>query len=360
MGALLFATVSGAALWGVVELRATLSEHEAVALAAETETPDEPFVPPRVVGSEPPQWQVEVDSHPRDPWVGVFGGHDDEALMAPLRDSAIKEVKVNHGGTSLSLRIDFENGARAACKPNQIYPQSQPRREIAAYRIDRLLGLSSVAPAVGRRLQVSDIVDHLRQSQSDQRDKVIGELVADDDGSVVTELSWWIPVIETARVDNFDVNSTDGVVTWKRYLTVGTPIPPEDQALMAQLSNMLLFDFVIDNFDRWSGGNVKVSEDRTTLYFMDNTFSLDDDWNGHTRTRTYLERSQKFSRRLVDALRHLRERDVRDAVTHDTAPFGPLLTDVEIKAVISRRDVALEYIDKLIADNGEDAVLAFP
>ena len=35
----------------------------------------------------------------------------------------------------------------SAFKPEQTFPQSDPRREIAAYRIDRLLRINHVAPA---------------------------------------------------------------------------------------------------------------------------------------------------------------------------------------------------------------------
>jgi hypothetical protein len=44
----------------------------------------------------------------------------------------------------------------------------------------------------------------------------------------------------------------------------------------------------------------------------------------------------------------------------DPAGMGPLLTDPEIEAVMSRREHVLAYVDKLIAQFGEDAVLALP
>jgi hypothetical protein len=40
--------------------------------------------------------------------------------------------------------------------------------------------------------------------------------------------------------------------------------------------------------------------------------------------------------------------------------LGPLLSEGEIRAVMSRRDHLVEYVDRLIADLGEDAVLALP
>ena len=40
--------------------------------------------------------------------------------------------------------------------------------------------------------------------------------------------------------------------------------------------------------------------------------------------------------------------------------LGKLLQDVEIDAILVRRDDILEYVDHLIAKYGEDVVLAFP
>ena len=354
---------AGAAMWGLSELRSLDSAEAradtpvgaAVAATATRRPRPEPSVP-----DAGPARPAEV-ALPSDtpPWMGAFGGKSDQTLLAPLREaSGVEQVKFNRGGTSISLRIDFENGARAACKPSQIHIHSQPRREIAAYRINRLLGLSSVPPAVGRRFRFSDIVYHL--SSPTHRKRVVAEGAPEKDGTVLAELSWWIPVLEEARIQGFAIDSTDGVVTWKRYLAQGRPVPDDLSALVAQVSQLVLFDFVINNADRWSGGNVKASEDGRVLYFMDNTMSFGDDDNGHTKTRTYLERAEKFSRKMVDQLRKLERDSLGTALTTDIAPFEFLLTDAEIKSVLARRDYAIRYIDRLIEMHGEDAVLVFP
>lgn len=370
-GALLAGTCSAAAAWGALEMRSRMSDVRHAALdpvveigprAAEARRVEvAPSTGPDAAPPEPaPPPEVVVDVHrARRPWIGEFHGKPDDELVAPLLDSAIVEVKPNKGGTSLSLRIDFENGARAACKPAQIHPHSQPRREIAAYRVNRLLGLSSVPPAVARRFRVSDIIDHLRGGKT-TRARVASEMVADRDGTVVAELSWWIPVLERVKVDGYEIDSTDGIVTWKRYLAAGKPIPDDQLDTLAQVSDLVLFDFVINNSDRWSGGNVKASDDRRVIYFMDNTLSFGDDDNGHHKVRTYLERVEKFSRQLVARLRTLSEDDVRAAMTRDVEPLGALLSDVEIRSMFARRDLALRYIDGLIDVHGEDAVLVFP
>ena len=62
-----------------------------------------------------PGAQLHVAIHPPS-WSTIFD-QPDEGLLAPLGATPVTRVKINHGGTSLSLRLDFESGARAAFKP---------------------------------------------------------------------------------------------------------------------------------------------------------------------------------------------------------------------------------------------------
>jgi hypothetical protein len=374
VGALVAASLSGAAIWGVAELRGAVASE--TASAAEIEPAPRPPVAAieRSTSSSPPApataGELEASGvRPPEPaqpeapvWTGQFLGKSDAELVAPLRDSPVTAVKLNRGGSSLSLRIDFESGGRAACKPNQIHMHSQPRREIAAYRINRLLGLSSVPPAVGRRFRVDELAARFKPEAKSDRARFLAEMVPDRDnaGTVLGELTWWITALDPAVIEGFPIDSTEGVVTWKRYLTVGNEIPEAVAPLVAQISNLLLFDFVINNSDRWSGGNLKSSLGGTALVFMDNTLAFGGDPNGHTRVRTYLYRSQKFSRRLVDRLRGLDEAELEEALTRDIDPFPVLLEENEVKAIMKRRDLAMNYLDELIQKHGIDAVLAFP
>jgi hypothetical protein len=77
---------------------------------------------------------------------GTFMGMEDDFLIARLRSQPIVRMKFNKGGSSLSFRVDFADGSRAAFKPAQTNLQTIPRREVAAYRINRLLGLARLRP----------------------------------------------------------------------------------------------------------------------------------------------------------------------------------------------------------------------
>src|SRR5262245_31724165 len=58
--------------------------------------------------------------------VGTFLGMKDELLMERMRHAEVVRAKLNKGGSSISFRLDFADGSRAAFKPQQINPQTVP------------------------------------------------------------------------------------------------------------------------------------------------------------------------------------------------------------------------------------------
>jgi hypothetical protein len=289
----------------------------------------------------------------------VFGAPDPD-LLAPLAASPVTRIKLNRGGTSLSLRIDFASGARAAFKPLQIHPQSDPRREIAAYRIDRLLGLGRVPPAKSAWFTVDELVaaaDPANRAVAESR--IAAEAIAQG-GRLAGELSWWIPEIKRVRIGGRYVDEPDGEALWAGYLQAGAAMPAELRPMLAQLATVIVFDVVIDNSDRWSGNNTQGSADDRVLYFMDNTLAFSQYTLGHTTNLARLYRIQVFPRALIGKLRTLSREAVVAALGRDDEVLGPLLAEGEIRAMLSRRDHLVEYVDRLIAEHGDDAVLALP
>ena len=294
---------------------------------------------------EPPPVEIATTT------VGTFLGVRDEIALEHMRTQQIAEVRMNRGGSSISLRVTFADGSRAAFKPVQNNPQTVPRKEVAAYRINRLLGLSAVAPATLHTVAAEDIFGKLAAESSWARKRIEAETIFDDHGSTRGEISFWIPALVDSHMD------TDAaVLQWTEWLTIGQEIPADKIEILAQLSTLLIFDVLQNNSDRFSGGNLLTSPDGKMLYFMDNTFGFQVEPEGHLKCREYLRRCQKFSRRTVENLRRLDLATLKQAL--DVEPGT--LRDEEVKAVLARRDVVLKYIDQLIAANGEKRVLVFP
>ena len=290
----------------------------------------------------------------------VFGAPDAE-LLAPIGTTKVMKVKLNHGGTSLSLRLEFETGARAAFKPEQIHQQSDPRRELAAYRIDRLLGIGHVPPARPVSIPLPELIAAIEPGfRSYVAERITDEAIVRK-GVVHGELSWWIPEIKVARLGREKIDEHEGKKAWIAALQVGAKIPPETAPFVTQIATCVLFDLLIDNADRWSGGNTMMSPDGKILFFMDNTLAFSRNQLGHHRNALNLRRLQVFPRKLIGKLRTLTLESITATLeAGGDSGLGRLLHPTEVSAIISRRDHILRHVDSLIEKFGEDAVLALP
>ncbi len=345
---------TGAGLWLVASRGVASAGHflqpEAAAATTESVTAGA-FVRPLA------RAHLEVTSPVGD--TTVFG-LPDEMLLAPLAATRVIGVKLNHGGTSLSLRLDFASGARASFKPQQIHPQSDPRREIAAYRIDRMLGIGHVPPAKSATFLVAELVAAAAPDARTYTEQRIGAEALAHDGKVAGEVSWWIPQITDMMIGSHRVDEPLGMAEWVPLMQAGTPTPPELAPLVSQLSTVIVFDVLIDNADRWTGNNTKCSPDQHVLFFMDNTLSFTNFSFGHQSNLIPLQRISKFSKTLVTRLRTLTYASIMQALAVPDDPLAPLLEPAEIRALLARRDHLLGYIDALSAELGENAVLSLP
>jgi hypothetical protein len=304
---------------------------------------------PFTLDPDSPSGAVELDIA-SDP-AGTFLGMKDELLIDRMKTGEIVQAKLNKGGSSISFRLDFADGSRAAFKPEQTNPQTVPRKEVAAYRINRMLGLNRVPPATARSVHKAELLDKLPPDAQFLATRIMAETLFDEEGFTRGEASYWIPVILDSHLD-----TTESQMLWWKWMSVGEEIPRDKLDLMAQLSELLLFDLLTNNSDRFSGGNLMTSKDGRILFFMDNTFGFQVEPEGHIRCRTALMRCQKFSKKLVETMRRLDVPSLRTALEAEPG----VLSEAELHAVIARRDVALRYVDGLITQYGAERVLVFP
>jgi len=178
--------------------------------------------------------------------------------------------------------------------------------EIAAYRIDRLVGLNMIAPTVERRFQ--------------------GDL-----GSC----QYWIDDTMSLRDREKQKIKMPSykVFNWNRATYL-----------------QRFFDNLIANEDR-SQGNILITKDwRMILIDHSRSFRT---W----KKLIYTERHPEGPKLMSELPRAIVEK--AKALTFESikAVVGNYLTDDEIKSVLVRRDLILTEIDKLIKRNGEQNVL---
>ena len=285
---------------------------------------------------------------------GTFLGMADDLLITRMRTAGIVRSKANRGGSSLSFRLDFADGSRAAFKPAQTNLQTIPRKEVAAYRLCRLLGLSGVPPAVLRSVTRDELFRNLHPESQAVLPRLRAETLFTPENKTFGTVSYWIPEIRDAGWD-----TPEGIRRSFAWLRQDNALAPEDVPAAAQLSNLVVFDFLTANPDRYSGGNIKTSPDGDRLYFMDNTMAFFLNPDGHGRNRDSLERVQRFSRRLVAALGRVTTHRLERLLGKD-ADGQEILTVAEIRAVVSRREALQRYVSTLLATQGEANVLVFP
>ncbi|MCD6498745.1 MAG: hypothetical protein J7M25_10675 [Deltaproteobacteria bacterium] len=284
---------------------------------------------------------------------GHFCGLDDEGILRRLRHGRIRSMRFNKGGLSISFRMGLQ-GTRALFKPTQVEQHSIPRKEIVAYRLNRLLGLSRVPPATARPVSMTTYYRNTDDGAA-LRHKMLAGLRLYD-WSMHGTLSWWIPRIKFLQIHQPSLYSR-----WSRWLLAGRRIPPAGYERAGQISRMITFDFLMNNQDRFSGSNVVATPDGRHVYFMDNALSLFPNPTGRFRSRTIFLSIQRFSISLVQAIGHLTKQGLTKALAKE--PNGCwtfLISPRELDALFHRRALIMNRVAELIIRYGWDQVMVFP
>jgi hypothetical protein len=261
------------------------------------------------------------------------------------------------GSTSITLRLDLGTDLDGAYRPRT---RTHPRgylAEIAAYRIAVALGMNNVPPVIGRSIPRQTLLMRFQEDEAEWT-RVDEATLWDAPGLARGAVVYWVPRMRTS--DLHTVSALDRAGPWLR--TDGEL--PEEQAQRARdLSTMIAFDYLIANWDRWSGGNVSENEAGTRLIVRDHNvaFLAPIGEARYERMRQALTRVQRFSRSFVERLTALDEATLRESLATDPeASVGVILSDPQIAEVLARRRALLSYIGALIAVYGEAQVLAWP
>lgn len=257
------------------------------------------------------------------------------------------------GTTSLVFKIALKGDLDAAFKPETRTHAEGHRAEVWAYTIARALGLTNVVPAVVRSFGVDELKSLLRGRYKDRWPSYESELVAQK-GRVSGAMLYWVPGLRELGLDG-----EAGVTRWSRWLAQDEALPDAaTSALASQVSSMVCFDYLIGNWDRFSGANAQGDTEKSIVYLRDHNVAFAEPLSKSQQARLLLRlrRVQRFSREFVTQLktfqRERAEREVQAAL--------PPLRDAQWAAIEQRRLTLLSYISALIDKHGEERVLPFP
>jgi hypothetical protein len=257
------------------------------------------------------------------------------------------------------FRVRLAGPIDAAWKPVTSGRPLGPSAEVAAFRVARCLEFDNVPPAVWREFPATLIRDRLDPEGRSAWPALREQLgVADDDSTVLGGAAiFWIP-----QLADIGLESRRGLARVGQWLSRKGELPEGQRALAASLSNMLAFDYLIGNFDRWSGGNVGGDAAGTHTYIRDHDLAFPARMNEKLHRRLWhdVQHAERFSRRFRASLKGLRRECVERELAQDPlGARGQLLLKGQLNGVFDRREALLSHIETLIEQHGESSVLAF-
>ena len=238
---------------------------------------------------------------------------DDDRVVNFLETAPIVATKKLGKGSTGVLKVTLEQdgvrlhgvfrsvhevyGKQRSTRPDRFAQRDSHLNEVAAYRVDRVLGLNRVPPTVRRRVNGRD-------------------------GSI----QLWV---ENARSETERIEAGE--------------VPADPTSLLYQKHVLRVFDALIYNFDR-NTGNLLL-DNGGKLWFIDHTRSF--------KRRPGLPDPGRLvvcERRVWQRLQAIDAEILRKRL-------APYLDTVQINAVVKRHRALVDHFEQRIAQGGEDRVL---
>ncbi len=261
------------------------------------------------------------------------------------------------GTITVTFQLQLEGPIDAAFRPESRQTPRAWLNEISAFRIAELLDLDNVPPTVATVIDRQRLRRHIDPQWDGDVDALFASLVFSPRG-LRGSASYWVPNLERTS----DLDSVAGILRWSAWLEAGAEIPSESRLIARDLSNMALFDFLIANVDRMSGGNLRTVTNegvrRVVIRGHSLAFAARPTDGNMERVLTELRRTQTFSRHTYERLVALDRAHVEAAFVDEIG--GNLQDDTQIRALLDRREALISYVAALVEMYGEDAIFVFP
>lgn len=298
---------------------------------------------------------VAIADPPPRPMLGA--SLDSRALMERLQKAEVKRMKLV-GTNSIVFRASTDQEIDVSYRPRANPRPWGYKAEIAAYQISRLLEMDNVPPGVVRSMSRGVLRGHLDPRFEDDWPSIVQALHWTDGDSVRGAMLYWVPAMES-----LDLERSEWKRRWSVWLSQDGSVPPAESQLAADISTMIAFDYLIGNWDRFSGGNTHVEPRSRRLFIRDHdlSFATPLPERLHRRILDMLLLVERFSRRFVENLASFDRAHLEHVLASEpTHAQDPLLSESQIQDLMERHATLLSYVASLIDAHGEDKVLAFP
>jgi hypothetical protein len=258
------------------------------------------------------------------------------------------------GHTSVVFKLEMSNGKKVAWKPNAKKVKGRYKGEIAAFRFAEALGLHNVLPACLRTFDAPAVAGALAPNA--EAAKVFADEAIVEQGKVHGAVIPWVDGLQFWPLEKEPLRSEA-----RGWLTAKGVIPEARADLAKQTSNLIAFDYLTGNWDRYSGENVGIEKVGVLILFIDNDAAfMEAPPREHlARNKALLDATDRFSRRFVRQVRALDEDRIATALGEE-APGQPLVSRAVVALVARRAKELVAVVDAKIAAHGEGETLYFP
>ena len=290
------------------------------------------------------------------------------------------------GGSSLIYRFYKDKQIIAAFKPFQKRFQSNYRSEIAAYRLCPAMKCGFDVPMNIPVYFDFDVFSSLYARNAANPKEEFKEIIPTklENGKYRVNGTYkaWIPDFADYPIEFTEI--------WKPWLNPGTPkaelqmpaqtlLPKIAQkhargdkfakklmphlenlsvyGLARQISNLIVFDFLINNWDRFSGAdelkgiNCQIAHGR--FMSIDNGASFSQ--TPHAKPQKHLHEISRFSRMTYEAIKNFNKEEMKDYLFPNANEFEIQ----KFETFWSQRQAYLDYVELCISKNGNDETFFF-
>ena len=275
--------------------------------------------------------------------VRTYLGRAEDDWLREMATRPVVRVMERFHSTLFVFRLDLGDGIEVSFQPERPGQESFWKREVTSYHLARLLGIDNrVPPTVGRRVPLSVFGRWARGVN----------LVSDRRGMVLGSASAWVPVLERA-----EMHRGPGRQEWVRWMNPANVIPEASRERARQVTEVLVFDYLAANYDRWNCCNIAVDE-HNNLVFRDNDAGWAPNVINNIMSPDVIRRVPRY---LYESIQRVTAADIRASLQSDPmAREMPLVSSSVWEGYEGRRQALLANLRRAIARHGEAAVIAWP
>ncbi len=307
-----------------------------------------------------------------------FFGAPDAPIIQVLRNNNPVQVEKGRGGRSLGFKITLEGGVKGYFKGEQVFSAANWFGEIAAYHLDRMLGFNRVPAMVSRTLPWSLLEpaagnDWRKPEMIVRQGQVRGAFVAWVSGSIrpLTHQEGWERWMRVKYWPTTAVSPFQRPAVWAQELAQVKRLgenwrskeervrmralkpEPDREDRPSELSDLIVFDYLIRNLDRWGGGNanVLVRGDKGPLIFLDNAAGFAVGEARPSLMESRLRALQRFRRSTIAAVKAFDIKKYEARLSRE--PVQPILNATQLSHLEQRRRALLSAVAELEKSHGE-------